>query len=718
MVDRPPPRRAKAASRSRSYQLEVPLDASNVGELGADEDQTLKVLVRDQAGSLRSESVTLGKDRTGSATFDFEERPSALTVFVGPDAATDDELTRSQTISIDVGGRVWGDTSRLRLGPIEIAPYWWFWWLRWCREYVIRGRLICPDGSPVPGAEVCAYDVDWWFWWSSKQVVGCATTDINGSFEIRFRWCCGYWPWWWWRHRVWDLDSNLADRVGAALSDRPDIEIGRFGNRPSLEVFEHLLKDEGGTSRSLEARDAPALDDLRSRLLEKLPPSPELARLHVWPWWPWRPWWDCSPDIIFTATQECGGTEATTIVDETVWDTRWNIPDPLDVTLVSTSDACCRPGDGDGGECLVVDGVCNIPLASVGGNLGALPSPEGYAFPDAVVPGSSGYNGDRPFAGAVTITKNPGDLVGVDYIELEMFDASSVSWVPLPMGAELGYSREYWEPSGTPQMVFPPFGVQTISGHRVWETREHFEAASGATWFPSFGWTRAWLSYNFSLLAYLDTSKFTDGAYELHAVGWNDGGGGTLANPRVIPICGEEELNRFVLAFDNRVMSAAAHPSSHNCGGVHHCTFEPDTHISDVRINGASVDPCDTVQAEGSLEIDFQVNDPDGHLAYYSLITTWGLNESKDLLSLGTVTPLGGGTFEGPTYGQALGQGASAPLWHGGSYTLTIPNAASAFEDPCCYQLELRAYKRTIVDCWGGYAHANLTEYSLGVGIC
>jgi hypothetical protein len=49
---------------------------------------------------------------------------------------------------------------------------------------------------------------------------------------------------------------------------------------------------------------------------------------------------------------------------------------------------------------------------------------------------------------------------------------------------------------------------------------------------------------------------------------------------------------------------------------------------------------------------------------------------------------------------------------------LTVPNAASAFEDPCCYQLELRAYKRTIVDCWGGYAHANLTEYSLGVGIC
>ena len=38
------------------------------------------------------------------------------------------------------------------------------------------------------------------------------------------------------------------------------------------------------------------------------------------------------------------------------------------------------------------------------------------------------------------------------------------------------------------------------------------------------------------------------------------------------------------------------------------------------------------------------------------------------------------GTYEGPTYGQALGQGATAPGWYGGSYTLKIPSAASAFQ--------------------------------------
>jgi hypothetical protein len=698
--------------------LEVPLDAAAVGELGPDEDQELKVLVRDESGALRSETVALGKDRTGGATFAFSELPSELAVFVGPASATDEELTQSQTISFNVGRRAWGDRVELRIAPVEIAPYWWFWWLRWCREFVIRGRLVCPDGSPVPGAEVCAYDVDWWFWWSSTQLAGCATTDINGAFEIRFRWCCGFWPWWWWRYRVWQLNPILLERVGAVLSGE-ELEMGRVGNRPSVSAFEGLLKDEGVLAGlSLEAADASTLDGLRGRLLEKLPASEELTRLHVWPWWPWWPWWDCTPDIIFKATQNCGGPEATTIVDESIWETRWDIPNPLSVTLVANDNACCRPGDGDGGECLVVDGVCGIPLADVGGNLGAPAVPQGYARPGAVLAGSTNYNGDRPFAGSVSMTKNPGDLVGVDYIELEMFDSGTSTWVPLPVGAELGYQREYWEPAATPPTVFPPFPVQTLSGHRVWETREHFEASSGAVWFPGFGWTRAWLSYNFSILAYLDTSMFTDGTYQFHVVGWDDGGGGSLVNPRVIPICGEDALNEFVLTFDNRVITPVGHPASHNCGGVHLCTLEPDTHISDVRINGASVDPCDTVKAEGDLEIDFLVTDPDGHLAYYSLIATWGLNNSVDLLPLGTVTSLAVGTYSGPTYGEALGQGAVAPNWYGGTFTLKIPIAADVFKDPCCYQLELRAYKRTIVDCYGGYAHANLTEYSLGVGIC
>jgi hypothetical protein len=251
-------------------------------------------------------------------------------------------------------------------------------------------------------------------------------------------------------------------------------------------------------------------------------------------------------------------------------------------------------------------------------------------------------------------------------------------------------------------------------------TRERYEVESGVNWYPDGGWTRAWLSPNFSLLAYLDTSKFADGTYEFRAVGWQADGAGGIQNPQVMPVCGSDDENRFVLTFDNRAISAFGHPASHNCGGVHTCTLEPDTHISAVRIDGVNVDPCDTARASGKLEIDFEVTDPDGHLGSYSLIATWGLNQSRDLLPLGTITALTAGTQVGPTYGEALAliQGATAPIWTGGKYRLTIDDAATAFTEPCCYQLELRGYKRTIVSCYGGYAHDNLTEYSLGVGIC
>jgi hypothetical protein len=710
---------ADRAGDKGKFHLEVPIDATGVGELAADEQQDLRVVVRDAAGTTRSVVVALGKDRRGSAGFDFDARPGSLSVHVGPASATDAELLESQTLTVDVRGRLWSTRPALTLAPIVIAPYWWFWWLRWCREFVIRGRVVCPDGDPVPGAEVCAFDVDWWFLWSSTQQVGCATTDVNGAFEIRFRWCCGFWPWWWWAQRTWQLDEVLQDRVGAVLAAQPGLEIGQVGHQPSLAALAGLLSDEGiPTARPLEAADAAKLESVRGRLLAKLPASEELTRLRVWPWWPWWPWWDCTPDIIFKVRQACQATGGlTTVLDETVQDTRWDIPNPLDVTLVTTDEACCLPRH-DPEDCFVVDAVCGIPLASVGGNAGAPATPAGFAYPGAVVAGTAAYDGDRPFGGTVTIDKNPGDMTGVDYIELERYDTGSSSWVPLPMGTELGFKREYWEPGGTPPTKFPDFPVLTLSGHRVWKTRERYEDESGVAWFPDAGWSRAWLSPNFSLLAYLDTTKLGDGTFEFRAVGWRDDGAGGLKDRQVMPVCGSDEENRFVLAIDDRTITSIGHPASHHCGTVHTCTLEPDTDISAVRINGSLVDPCDTAEATGPLEIDFAVTDPDGHLATYSLIATWGLNHSIDLLSLGTVTALSPGTQVGPTYGEALGQGAVVPTWGGGRYRLTIADAATAFPEPCCYQLELRAWKRTIVSCWGGYTHDNLTEYSLGVGIC
>jgi hypothetical protein len=290
---------ANRAGDKGKYHLEIPLDATGVGEIGADERQDLRVVIRDAAGTTSSAVVALGKDRRASAGFDFDARPGALSVCVGPATATDEELLQSQTLKLDVRGRLWSRRPELTLAPIAIAPYWWFWWLRWCREFVIRGRVVCPDGDPVPGAEVCAFDVDWWFLWSSSQQVGCATTDVSGAFEIRFRWCCGNSPWWWWSQRVWQLDEILQDRVGAVLADRPGLEIGQVGHQPGLSALAGLLKDEDvPTARPLEAADAAKLEGIRGRLLTKLPASEELARLHVWPWWPWWPWWDCTRAVV------------------------------------------------------------------------------------------------------------------------------------------------------------------------------------------------------------------------------------------------------------------------------------------------------------------------------------------------------------------------------------------------------------------------------------
>jgi hypothetical protein len=266
-------------------------------------------------------------------------------------------------------------------------------------------------------------------------------------------------------------------------------------------------------------------------------------------------------------------------------------------------------------------------------------------------------------------------------------------------------------------------------------SKERFEATGGL---GGWGVTRFWLVNEF-LVVPLDTSAFSDGLHRFRVVGWNDGGSGTLINPRVLPLCGTQTENSLMLTFDNRTINPAIHDPSHNCGAVHICTNEPDTHISAVRINGASVGPCGTADAAvGNLEVDFEVTDPDGHLAVYSLVATYGLNQSVNLLNRpgSSVVALVAGTQTGwaaapaaakanGTYGIALSQGAVAPHWYGGSYRLTVP-ASQAFPEPCCYQLELRGWKRTVVGgqsgivfaCEHGYAHANLTEFTVGVGVC
>jgi hypothetical protein len=319
------------------------------------------------------------------------------------------------------------------------------------------------------------------------------------------------------------------------------------------------------------------------------------------------------------------------------------------------------------------------------------------------------------------VVKNFGDMLGVDYYEIEVNDGSG--WNSMPGGATVDFRRR-WLETGTWATGDVPFNWTMISGHNVVMSRERFEATGGLG-----GWntSRFWIA-NRDLVVPIDSTKFPDGTYRFRVIGWGVDSGGNLVNPQVLPVCGTQVDNDLVLTFDNRVIDPIGHPGSHNCGGVHTCTLEPDTHIMAVRINGVLVDPCDTVDAaSGLLEIDFLAHDPDGHLAVYGLQATYGLNQSVNLLNRpsSAITALTPGAFVGPTYGEALADGAAAPHWHGGRYRLTV-NADEAFPEPCCYQLELRAWKRTVVGgqsginfkCAGSYPHNNLTEYTLGVGVC
>jgi hypothetical protein len=719
-----------AKNDAENFSIEIPLNASGIE--GFKPDKGVKVLVKNSKGMMTSQVTQLNEKGEGMAAFRFDEHPGAVHVIVGPEDATDQELTGLQTISLTVSGRQWQQKNQLRVQPVVISAYYWWWWWRWCRTFTIVGKVVCANGTPVPGAKVCAYDVDWWWIWSNSQQIGCATTDINGAFEIKFRWCCGWWPWWWWRNRIWERNPVLTERVSNLLQQNPHIQLlPQTSNQPDLSAFRGLLANEGtATGKALAATDVEGLETVRSQLIKKLPASPELAQLRIWPWWPWGPWWDCTPDVIFKVTQDCI-TPNTVIVDETVADTRWNISNPLSVTLTANEKACCRrhcpEPPCEEGECLVITNVCGDPINEIGGNLGAPPAPAGYLRPGAVIAGTADYNGDRPYAGTVTLEKNSGDILNVDYYEVEFF--SGGTWKPLPPGASVSFGRRWMllpgAVTGDESFAFTSKPDAASVLHDVVESREHFEATHYLDWWPGLGF-RFWIT-NETLLVPIDSIKFADGTYNFRIVGWQLSGSGELINRKVIPICGTEKDNNLVLTFDNQVLDNLTHPADHNCGGLHTCTQEPDTHISEVRVNGIKVNPCDTINAtKGTLEVDFLAHDTDGHLAVYSLVATYGLNAVVNLLNLpsaavtalvaGTQTGWVSGNAEG-TYGVALAQGATAPHWYGGKYTLTV-DIAEAFQKPCCYQFELRAYKRTVVDCNHNYAHNNLTEYSIGVGIC
>jgi len=714
------------------FRLRVPVDLSEVEALREEKPQELVAVGKLPDGTTVSAPVEV-EGGEGVAVLTFEEQPDSVGVYFGPDRATPEELVQSQTITRNVPGDRWDETPEVALDPVPIPPYYWHWWYRWCREFTITGRLVCPDGSPVPGATVCAKDVDSWFFWRSTEELGCDTTDEHGAFEIEFRWCCGFWPEWWWETRTWRPEPALIDRVREDVVAGSDVSLGRAGTQPSLDVFEGLIEDQPLPGEgSLPELDPDQLAGIRTQLQDRLPDVPDLRQRNVWPWAPWQPWWDCQPDVIFEATQA-----GEVVLDEGVDDARWDVSTSENVVLTASEEAQCR-GDCQappcpGGECLLVTKVCGAPIDRVGGNLGAPATPEGYRSPGGA---------DRPYAGTVKLFRNPGTLQNVDYLGFEYDDGTG--WAPVPQDGVQDFARHYYDSTKTGPAAFGnvDFDFTTVDGQYVVPTREYYESNSSLSW----GSDAFWLKHR-NLLVPIDTEAFADGTYRFRVVGWTaTGGGEELTDRRVLERCGEDPEGdvEVALTVDNRLNPDPHHPASHPSGPgtVHRPVTEPDTAILAVRVDGEEVredpaDECpqiepkpDTPASQRTLEIDFLAHDevdsanPTGHLSHYTLRATYGRNKSVNLLDPAKRTslvglPAGSGPppYVGPTYSDAIKQGATRPNWEGGRYRLEIP-LDEAFEKPCCYQLELRAFKRTIVNCSGHRAHRNRSEYSIGYALC
>jgi hypothetical protein len=434
-------------------------------------------------------------------------------------------------------------------------------------------------------------------------------------------------------------------------------------------------------------------------LLAVLPPSPELAALHIWPWWDRN---DCAPDVVFRVTQPCGGA-VRVIRTESNAQTRWDIPTNLHVTLLANDQACCLPVcyDPDCPECLQVTFVGCVSTSQIGDDdVPPFPDLRGYAY--TALPSPE----DRPFYGSLRIRGGVGS--DVDYFKVQISRDGGV-WTDLPVPAFEGFQRNYWDGSGQAVEPAPAFTPIVKNGQTVMITRQHYEALHPAI--PRFGGQVIW--YDPDTLFYFDTTAnpaiTPDALYQLRFIGYSADAADNLvlSSARVLPGCGQQEAQKVFIRVDNQAMVHPAPTAIHPCGPgtVHDCTNEPDCYIRSICVNegtpgGYCISACDMVRlsANDTLTVHFSVTVPstvqDGHLGGYTLFAEYGVAQTFQIGTGAHGTFSADPTFEvGPTYLEALSQGAPRPHWYGGHYKVTL--RGSDFDRCCAYILRLRAWKRT-----------------------
>lgn len=636
------------------------------------------------------------------------------------------------------------------IGTLAVDSNTYLCWLYCCQTYTIRGRLVCRSwiqnpqtgqysfcDGPVPGATVSIYDVHCFFWWCWRNLIGTATTDINGNFTFTFKWCCFRWlPW---LDPNWILDPALYRSISQILM-AANIPVPPIppGPGPDPAFFQALLAGAATPQRSSAAvRRGNALTTTanslsREALLSVLPASQELEALHIWPWWPW---YDCGPNIVFGATQICGN-RLEVVYAEANSQARWDIGTNTSVTLVASDQACCLPcKEPPCPECLAFSSVCSdavgIPVDQISTQAGP-PDLRGYAY--------TATSGDWVFTQTLIIN---GDLgAGIDYYKVQ-YSYNSGPWTDLPTPAFEGFPISYYDPS-VPGFVPVPGGFTPVvkSGQTVIISQDHYALLHGT---PKVGgvvwWSPPDTLFWFNTLA----PVIADGLYNLRLFGYTADAADNLTNGRIVNLCGSDSAATLELFVDNQhsvhPLPTPTHPYGASAGpqppacpspysSNHLCTLEPECYFHPQICKNEGLpdevcySACDIVSLKptDTLTLHFTVTCPpnanDGHLGGYTLTGFYGFS---DTLTIGTAAPGAPcpdptsptyltdprGTFVadppsptvqvGPTYVQALAQGAPRPLWYGGDYKVTLRGCD--FPESCAYDFQLCAWKRTTNGC-------------------
>lgn len=738
------------------------------GEFKASEDTAIKIAVARDCRILASTVVHLkaGQTRT-KFMLRFAtggKKPVGVRLLAGPDV--DDEALRSTTVQ-----QVRIPATAFRQGNfkeaiLEINDRLYHNWLRNCRKITLRGRVVCrrqvwdrieqqyvPCDAPVQGALVTAFDIDRFWWWYRRDEVGSDYTDLNGNFEISFNWCC----WWWrpWLIRQWRIDPRIADRIRELAEQAViPIPVPRPDPAPDFTIFEKMVDAAGiaagtATAPSLLLTSAPqpapaGFTALGEQLQHLLPAAADLEKLHIWPWYPI---FDCSPDILFKVSQDCGEGE-TVIYSEEADKTRWNVNHDLeDIVLVANENACCSPfccGEPPDEDCLAVYGLgCTTayPIEEIEQDI--TDPLAGYGKP-----GSQ----DRPFGGTIGIRGVFGDGSEIDYYKPQRrrISPAPTGWEDMPADEMAAFVRRHY--IGPPWPLFENETVKptVVAGETVLKTihryrMEHPEVVPFVD--PSnsdmlINWKTADDRSNHGN----PMPGLQDGLYELRLVGYRyDEENDKLVDKQIMALCPSEEGEidpalhaSLLLRLDNRTWSRSS-------GTVHVTTGEPDCDFPDIcavvinedpslplsRQADRCIDACGIarVRAGDTITIHFKASDSDGHLEEYSLTAHWAESKVFNVLTTGTLAgdpdPLVGPTYADTFLGsQGTHRAAlpvtdperSRPFWYGGSFKVSVTVSDAAFPTCCAYLLRLWVWKRTTNGCTSPrYFHNNLCEFSFTV---